>query len=374
MAAPPEWMPPELYEKMHAAFERARAERLDMELAQAAPHEESDPRTRANTGAFLILESERRAIAARLRRHYWRLRDRYRDLDAITKLTQLEYEHLAGRLGHPNGPPLGGDSPADWAESWGSGPMLEMGTAFIFYRGQRDRLGRRLPVRTRTRVDADVSGYGIGVSRAFQKAMGEWTPDLEPESIWPASKEQRAELTAAQAAGATGAATAAWRQRRLAWPRTATTAAAVVLAAGAGTIYAATRGGTPSHSADDAAQAIASVPQLPLVALDVRSRKPHSKQGKPGNRASHTSTPAPAPSDVGGVAPTPRARPARTRLTATPVAPSPPPAPAPATSSTSSAPSPQPSPSPQPAPSPKPPPVHSLPPPVQSLPSPGGGG
>src|SRR5436190_4337487 len=224
MAAPPEWMPPELYEKMHAAFERARAERLDMELAQAVPHEASDPRTRAYTGAFLILESERRAIAARLRRHYWRHRDRYRDLDAITKLTQLEYEHLAGRLGQPTGPPLGGDSPADWAESWGSGPMLEMGTAFIFYRGQRDRLGRRLPSRTRTRVDAAVAGYGIGVSRSFQKAMGEWTPDLEPERIWPASTEQGAEITAAQAAGAKGAATAAWRRRRPAWPRTATTA------------------------------------------------------------------------------------------------------------------------------------------------------
>ena len=229
-----------------------------------------------------------------------------------------------------------------------------MGTAFIFYRGQRDRLGRRLPSRTRTRVDAAVAGYGIGVSRSFQKAMGEWTPDLEPERIWPASTEQGAEITAAQAAGAKGAATAAWRRRRPAWPRTATTAAAVVLVAGAGTIYAVTREGTPSNPAGGPSQAIASVPQLPLAAVDV-SGNPHPKQGKPGNRPSQTAKPpAPAPSDVGGVAPTPRARPARTRLVATPVAPAPPPAPPPATSSPSSAPSPQPSPSPQPAPSPKP--------------------
>src|SRR2546430_5311334 len=155
MAMSPESMPPELYRKMHAAFERARAERLDTTLAEEGAREASDPRTRANTGAFLILESERRAIAARLCRHYWRPRDRYRDLDAITKVTQLEYEHLAGRLGQADGPPLGGASPADWAQAWGSGPMLELGVAFIFYRAQRDRLGRRLPERTRMGVDAD---------------------------------------------------------------------------------------------------------------------------------------------------------------------------------------------------------------------------
>ena len=142
MAVPPELVPPELQKKMVAAFERARAERLAAQIPQEGASQAGDPWTRANTAAFLILERERRAIAARLSRPYRRPGDRYRDLVLVTKLIRLEYEHLAGRVGEragapspPNGLPAGGDMPADWARPWGSGPMVEIGTAFSLLPG-----------------------------------------------------------------------------------------------------------------------------------------------------------------------------------------------------------------------------------------------
>ena len=144
-------MPPELQKKMVVAFERARAERLAAQIPSAGAQHGGDPWIRANTAAFLVLEGERRAIATRLSRRYRRPGDRYRDLVLVTKLLRLEYEHLAGRVGGrdgaaapPNGLPVGGDMPADWARPWGSGPMVEIGTAFVFYRDQRDRLARQL--------------------------------------------------------------------------------------------------------------------------------------------------------------------------------------------------------------------------------------
>ena len=99
MAVAPESVPPELQAKMVAAFERARAERLAAQIPEKAAPAAGDPWTRANTAAFLILERERRVVAARLSRPYRRRADRYRDLILVTKLIQVQYEHLAGRIG-----------------------------------------------------------------------------------------------------------------------------------------------------------------------------------------------------------------------------------------------------------------------------------
>src|SRR5207244_2300712 len=106
------------------------------------------------------------------------------------------------------------------------------GVAFIFYRGQRDRLGRRLPARARTGVGADVDLYGARVSGRFRTAMGEWALDLGPESVWPASPDYGTEPGMAEVAIANAAPAASSRASLLWRTRTVTTAAAVFLAAG----------------------------------------------------------------------------------------------------------------------------------------------
>ena len=85
-------------------------------------------------------------VAARLSGHYWRRRDRYRDLILATKLIHVG-EHLAGRAiesadsrSFQQGAD-DGERPADWARPWGSGPLIEMDTALSFYQDQRDQLG-----------------------------------------------------------------------------------------------------------------------------------------------------------------------------------------------------------------------------------------
>ena len=93
---------------MHSVFQRVRAGRIEVQIPGERVAEEADPWIRANSAAFLILERERRAAAARLGRHYWRRGDRYRDLALVTRLTHLEYEHLAGRVSRK----AGGPSPA----------------------------------------------------------------------------------------------------------------------------------------------------------------------------------------------------------------------------------------------------------------------
>ena len=178
--ARPTPIPPELQAKMVAAFERARAERLAVQLPEDGAHSASDPRTRSNTAAFLVLERERRVVAARLSRHYLRRRDRYRDLILATKLIHVEYEHLAGRAiesadsrSPSNGDGGGGERPADWARPWGSGPLIEMDTALSFYEDQRDQLGRRLPVLSRNSAAAAAAGHRDRILSRFEMAK-EW--------------------------------------------------------------------------------------------------------------------------------------------------------------------------------------------------------
>ncbi len=290
MAARSELMPPELQKKMVAAFERARAERLGAQIPEQGASQATDPWTRANTAAFLILESERRAIATRLCRRYRRPRDRYRDLVLVTKLLRLEYEHLAGRVGEragppapPNGLPVGGDMPAEWARPWGSGPMVEIGTAFIFYRDQRDRLAKRLPTSTVKSAAAAAAQRRNGILSRFEGAMGEWRPELEHGGGTAAGSRKR------QAKG-TGEVKRTWPWASLGLTRPAAALAAVFVAVGVGTIIAETRGGGSAGFVSVASPAVAIVPE-PLAGLAAQSRRSQPARDRGARHGASPSSP-----------------------------------------------------------------------------------
>jgi hypothetical protein len=401
-AVPPEFMPPELQKRMRAAFGHVRTEQTEAQTPEGVGGPD-DSWIHANRAAFLILEGERRAVAARLCGSYWRPRNRYRDLALVTKLIHLEYEHLAGRVSRKAGAPsprggspaLSGDTPADWARPWGSGPLLEMRTTLIYYLGQRDRLARRLPAPIVARATEDAELYRDRVWARFEMAMGDWSLELENEPPWaPAPRKPPAKPWESLAARAreslearrrenlearrwtslakvvwTSLAAKPWGSVRL---RAAAVTAAAVAATGIGIMV--TRGPSAPSSAPSRA-ALASVPELPLAA--VSKKLPRQSHPAPDRGAGQHRSTAPEPTPSDSVAP-PSAAPRvkrPTELTAAPVAPAPVPAPAPspAPAAAAPAPAPQPTPSPQPAPTPSPDPVHSLPPPVHPLPNPGGG-
>lgn len=375
MAARREQMPPELQKKMVAAFERARAERLVAQIPQEGTGQASDPWARANTTAFLVLERERRAIAARLCRSYRRSGDRYRDLILVTKLLRLEYEHLAGRVGGrsgppapPNGLPVGGDMPADWARPWGSGPMVEIGTAFVFYRDQRDRLAGQLSAPTLGSAAAAAAAQRDRILTRFEGAMGQWKPQLEHGMGAPDSGKRQA----APIAVAAGDEKRVRPWASLGFTRRAAAVAAVFLALGVGAIFAETRSGESA----DPSPVVASAP-APLEALGERL-KSQPARGRGGQHGAAHRSRAPQ-GNAGGV------RKTNTALSASQIPPAAPePAPeaaiAPAAPAATPAPPPPPppdggpAPNPQPDPKPRPGPVSSLPPPVGGLPGPGGSG
>jgi hypothetical protein len=390
-AVPPELMPPELQKRMRTVFDQVRAEHIEVRIPGERLAEADDPWIRANSAAFLIVEAERRTVAARLCGTYWRRRDRYRDLALVTRLIHLEYEHLAGRVSRRDDPPsppdgtsaLNGDVPADWARPWGSGPMLEMRTTLIRYGGQGKRLARRLPARALARATADAERCRDRVWTRFERAMCDWSLELQRELVWaPQPRKSPARPWASLAVRARESLEArGWTNlARVAWTSLAAkpwgslrvkgAAVAAVAVAGAGIGIAVTREPSASSSAPSRA-ALASVPVLPLAALsEKRPRASHpAPDGDAGQPTRDRST-APEPTATDSVAPASaapqvEAQTAPAAPPAVPSAPEPAPAAAPA-------PSPSPAPSPQPAPQPSPGPVHSLPAPVHSLPSPGG--
>jgi hypothetical protein len=392
-AVPPELMPAELQKRMRAAFEHVRARQIEAQIPGERVAEEDYSWIRANSAAFLILEGERRGVAARLCRPYRRRRDHYRDLVLIGRLIQLEYAHLAGRVSRRAGAPsppggrpaLNGDIPADWARPWGSGPMLEMRTTLIRYVGEGDRLARRLPARTLATTAADVEGYRDRVWSRFETAMGGYSLDLDHEPAW--APELRRSQTkpwgslaarpreSLEARGWTSLARVAWTSLAAKpWGSLRLRAAAVtaVAVAAVGVGITVTRGPSPSSSSPSPA-AIASVPELPLAALSDKSpRESHPARDRAsGQPARHRSTASEqTPSDsVAPASPAPQVE-GQTALASSDVSPvtsEPAPQPAPT-------PSPAPAPSPQPTSTPEPGPVHSLPSPVHSLPNPGSGG
>ena len=357
---------------MVAAFERARAEQLAAQIPDEG-RQAGDPLTRANTAAFLILERERRAVAARLCRPYRYHGDRYRDLILVTKLIRLEYEHLAGRVGPKAGPPspphgpAGGEMPADWARPWGSGPMVEIGTALTFYADQRDRLATRLPARTLASAAADAARQRNRILSRFERVKGEWRLEFEHGRDAAVDSEQR--QAARATAEAAGHGKRAWPWASFGLPRPNVAVAAAFLVVGVGTLFAETRGGGSPNVVITASPVVASVPE-PRAALAERARESQPgrdrgarqrRHGGEGRKADQTAmtvsaVPPPAPEPAYEAAPAPVAP-------ATPPAPAPAPAPAPDDGPASK---------PQPDPKPGPGPVSSLPPPVNPLPGPGG--
>jgi hypothetical protein len=348
-AVAPELIPPELEAKMVAAFERARAEGFAVQLREDGADSASDPWTRSNTAAFLVLERERRVVAARLSRHYRRRRDRYRDLILVTKLIHVEYEHLAGRAvesadspSPSNGDtPGGGDRPADWARPWGSGPLIEMGTALSFYQDQRDQLGKRLPTLSRGSAAAAAAGHRDRVLSRFETVRG---GRLGQEPLSAPPSERRAWP---------------WKSPRV--TRSAAAVACACVAIGAGAILG--ESGGPTSLGSNPTPVVASVPDA-LLAEPSGSQPPPgsrgdgSKAGPPGQGNGADQVPVSAP--VPAPAPEPVPEPAPAPVAPAPVAAPPPP--------------PAPDPQPQPNPKPRPGPVSSLPPPVDALPPPGRSG
>jgi hypothetical protein len=351
-ALPTELIPPELQAKMVAAFEGARAERLAEQIPEDGARWASDPSTRWNTAAFLVLERQRRVVAERLSQRYRRRGDRYRDLILVTRLIHLEYEHLAGRVNGgadlpspSNGLPVNGDTPADWARPWGSGPMVEMGAALSFYQNQRDQLASRLSIPRRGIAAAAAAGRGERILNRFKMVKG---GQLGPEPLSAPQSERRG----------------AWRW---AWPSFATGAAVVAcagVALGVGAILG--ESGGPTSRGSNPAPVVASVPD---AVLDVDRQ---SGEQAPGNRGDGSKAPEPghgkAADQVPVSAPAPAPEPA------------PEPTPAPAPTAPAPTPAPQPTPAPEPDPEPQdnsnsgPGPVSPLPPPVDPLPAPKGSG
>jgi hypothetical protein len=345
--------------RSRTAFERVHAAQLATRIPANGPRVAADSWVRANRAAFLILEDERRAVAARLQRSD-RRSERYRDLILITKLSRLEHAHLVGRIGRrvefssvPDEPlALGGNAPADWAEPWARGPLLELRATYVHYRQLRDRLRRRLLATTRESAAADAERRLARVVARFEALSGEWRVEV-------GGPRQRVEEARPRAS--------------LRFNMAAAVAAFAVAVAGIGALVAQIHSGAPSDSAITPSTVASAAPRpLPTLRHEARDRQSAGARDA-GKRDHHMTKPSKPQSDAGEAPP---AAGDQTELTAseTPLAPAPAPAaPAPVATSASQPP-PAPSPDPQPSPNPGPGPISSLPPPTSSLPPPGGGG
>jgi hypothetical protein len=371
-------MPPELQTKMRAEFERARVERIEAQIPEEGARGARDPRSRANSAAFLMLDGERRALGARLCRPYWRRRDRYRDLILITRFIRLESEHLAGLIGLEDSPPSlrdappprNGDTPAAWTRPWGSAPMVEMATAFSFYRDHRDRLARRLSARTRARAAGEGARQWNRVSSRFERALGEWR--LQPEPVGaPQHDRQEVQRLSAELAAEENTTERArpWAGHR--FTKAAAIAATAFVAAGVAATFGVTHGGGHSDSASTPSRPVASAPERPLPVLG--DGLPARGRGA-ANRAIHRSR-TDEHSDASAVRRAEGSKAGQNALSASGTAAAAPEPASPAAPAPSPAPAPTSAPAPQPAPTPNsgPGPVSSLPAPVNSLPAPGQG-
>src|SRR5687767_3456492 len=104
----------------------------DRRAAPARGRVDSSAVTRKRT--FLLLEGERRSVAAHLR-PAWRPRGRYEDLNLVIMLARLERDWLGQRL-------------ADWAMPWGAAPRTKLEADIDHTADALKRLGRWLPTQT----------------------------------------------------------------------------------------------------------------------------------------------------------------------------------------------------------------------------------
>jgi hypothetical protein len=351
---------------------RLRAALQRVQTAQVATRPPGDgararnPRVRSNRAAFLALEDERRAIAARLQRGERHRGERYRDLVLITKLSRLEHEHLVGQI--DDGPPasspgedppaLGRDAPADWGHPWALGPLVELRATYADYRRQRDRVGRQLLPGTRASLADEAQRSFERIVARFEALRGESGSVSQPDGEMPTIV----------------------RGRRLRMPRVAVAPRVVVVAAVGLAAVALAVGAnldtdaSPSQASVATAAAADLGHSLPVLSYRQPAGRQGGKEPKRAPRKAQAPEPQVQPVAVAPVRRTPRTVP-QAAVT---------PAPAPV----APAPAPQPSSGPAPSPSPQPSPdsgggggggggggpVSSLPPPVNNLPPPGGGG
>jgi hypothetical protein len=104
--------------------------------------------------AFLLLEEERRSLAAELR-PFWRPKGRYEDLSLVMMLARLERDCLSRPRSVPQrSEHLAADGDqagrrlADWAEPWGAAPRTKLETDLGRIDGALEQLGRWLSART----------------------------------------------------------------------------------------------------------------------------------------------------------------------------------------------------------------------------------
>ena len=136
----------------------------DEVVATLEKRRKGHPKTRTERDAFLIVENQRRSLAARLQGSDRPRPDRYRDLLLVTYLIQLEYGYVAARVNRSQKLPsltaspttLGKDTPAKWAQPWGVGAMFELRAAFVEFSKRRDRVARRLSPEARIEATAEA--------------------------------------------------------------------------------------------------------------------------------------------------------------------------------------------------------------------------
>src|SRR5918992_5094975 len=120
----------------------------DRGAAAARGHADSTDAIRKR--AFLLLEGERRSLAAQLC-PLWRPGGRYEDLSLVAMLARLERDwlsqpgpHLEGG-DHEESDRRSGRRLADWAMPWGAAPRTRLEAYIDRVDGVLDRLGRWLP-------------------------------------------------------------------------------------------------------------------------------------------------------------------------------------------------------------------------------------
>jgi hypothetical protein len=175
--------------------------------AAPIPGRRSHPSDSTKKRAFLLLEGERRSLAAELR-PLWRLKGRYEDLSLVMMLARLQRDCLSQpRWRLDGGVHLQGDGDqpaprlADWAQPWGAAPRMKLETDLGHVDGALRGLGRWLPARTaakaqdraRERLEAITANLGV---RDWARA---WAP--RPHGEAPTARDRAAPTRVAAIAG-----------------------------------------------------------------------------------------------------------------------------------------------------------------------------
>ena len=142
---------------------------------RAAPVRRVDSSDVIRKQAFLLLEGERRSLAAHLR-PAWRPRGRYEDLSLVIMLARLERDWLSQSGPRPvGGDPLGvqRNQPrsrlAGWAMPWGAAPRTKLEADIDHMGDALKRLGRWLPRRTVAKAERGARRRLANIATGLQE-------------------------------------------------------------------------------------------------------------------------------------------------------------------------------------------------------------